>query len=568
MKHYRIITYACILGSLVLLAGCKKDGFGSGSGRVIRFGASLNSTVQTRAAYSGEGELSDGALTWERIEWNENDKIRIASNLAYIQDGGDGGLQPGLHYADYSIGAISNNGKISTTNLAPLTDKSNGLVWDDDSQGSNYAFYAVTPCPFYDPYKTWLEIGSGDDETTLGLVKTLVPSAQKFITEGTITRYVDANGKVGSGTTLYTTEQEGGITYTVYPVDPDYTVLTAATTGVSYKKNDVPMDFIPAYTAFEFHVTTQDESLKVKKIALVSTGTDYLAGTYTLMAGTVNATLAEDAKTEDNQTVSMDLGDGLDLTQDKGVALTLRTVPVKNEKALTLQITDDEGSTASLALTYGGNADGHNAGDPYQFDPGKKYRINLLKVGAKWRFTITPVANEWNLEEIETSFANQIQSSRFSITGDRENGSNNYVAFGDDTDYFQQRTLDTNNGAEFFEVTFTPTAPRGGYWMLQPNVSDEAFRIVVWDAKAYEDDEEYTGNPDLWGPIMNTPVTLRIYPYPSLDDLDRTYAHTLYFHAIFATDRDFETSFNADSEIQDAHADGTFSYWYFVIPAQ
>ena len=145
MKTSRIISAICILAGIISLSGCKKTDINQ-KGKAIRFAASSQKSGVTKSAYSGEGTIANGSLTWERINWSESDKIRVASNKAYIQDGGDGGLTAGVHYADYSVSNIQASGDKSLADMAPYNSGSNGLVWGEEA--SDYSFYAVYPCPF------------------------------------------------------------------------------------------------------------------------------------------------------------------------------------------------------------------------------------------------------------------------------------------------------------------------------------------------------------------------------------------------------------------------------------
>lgn len=408
MKKTRIISVACILGSLILLAGCQK-GLGNYGGQPVRFGAKTSTSPMSKAAYSGEGTFTGGFLTWERINWESSDNVRIASNYAYVADGGDGGINAGVHYADYSltIDATQADPNKHAATLAPLAGNTNGLVWDDAKE-SGYTFYAVYPCPFYNSNIT---LGSGDTGMdALGVVKATLPSAQT-LASSTTTRYVSSTGAVADGQNPFTAAQEGGYTYNVYAPDKNIMFLTAAGENKDKDKEGsnnfdsgklVSLVFKPAFTTFEFHITTQDqEGLTIKKIALVAGEGEYLAGQYTSTAGSVDgAALVNDSKIEANRTVSLSFGDGVGVTTTTGVAVSLLTVPVANTKTITLKVTDNTGAVASLPLTYSGKVAGHNAGDPYRFTPGTKYRVNLLKVAGKWKISIAPDVDPWDDEAI------------------------------------------------------------------------------------------------------------------------------------------------------------------------
>ena len=201
----------------------------------------------------------------------------------------------------------------------------------------------------------------------------------------------------------------------------------------------------------------------------------------------------------------------------------------------------------------------------YKFEPGKKYRINLLKLGGTWKYKINldPNARPWDLVEESTTFSQNIQATPFDIKNAKETGNNYYPA---GTKDYQVRTLDIDNGKTFFEVTFEPSAPLGGYWQLIPEsnggLGAAAFKVEVWDKK------DNIGSSDLKGQIMNQPVTLHITSI--VTDDQRTEDHAIIIKSIFSTSATFDenSTFSADSEIQDVHRDGSFSYWRFVIPAK
>ena len=294
MKTNRIIFAVCILAGITVLSGCEKVGSGQG-GKAVRFTASSQKVGSTKTSYSGEGTFTNGFLEWERIEWLESDAIRVASNYAYLQDPGDGGLQMGIHYADYKLSDFDNESDVnkSLAKMAPYVVNndgtgSNGLVWDD-SQSSGYEFYAVYPCPFTN---TNIFLGSGDKinnvQTTLGQVTAYLPAAQT-LANSSKTRYTSSTGAVAdaSGTVFETAEAagEGALTYSVYQPDMSYAFMTAKTTGVSSSDTGVTLSFTPAFTAFEFCITNQDaEDLTISSISLTAAD-DYLSGEYSFTAG-------------------------------------------------------------------------------------------------------------------------------------------------------------------------------------------------------------------------------------------------------------------------------------------
>ena len=377
MKATRLFLATSILVGTFFLNGCEKTGVNLG-GKAVRFNASAQTGPSTKTEYSGEGTIANGFLTWERINWQPEDHIRVASNYAYMQDSGDGGLSTGIHYADYALGDITTpNVNTSRAIMKPYNTGSNGLVWDDDNH-AGYEFYAVYPCPFENSN---ISLGSGDDGTTLGEVTATIPAGQ--VASGTKTRYTSASGAVADASgIIYSTVPAGGLTYTVYQPDMSYAFMSAAVSDVAANTDGVTLVFNPAYTAFEFHITTEDaEPLTISKISLTATGSDdYLAGEYSFTSGSdFNMGTPEVSITTSGaqKTVSMGLSDA-SINQTEGIATTLFAIPKTNAGALKLTLVTSEGTTSLPFVDASKN--------PVQFDGGKKYRINLLKVRDTWKF--------------------------------------------------------------------------------------------------------------------------------------------------------------------------------------
>ena len=566
-KTIQLLACAAILCSAIL-NGCQKTGISGSNDGTIRFSASAKSAT-TKTAYSGT--VTNKV---ERIDWLETDQIRIWSDQAkhrYLDQ----------NYADYQVkaGSISTVEPKSTAEIIPITEYNgmlNGLVWGEDAASKAYSFYSIYPSTLKNSQIT---IGAG------GTVTAKLPD-NTTLTAASATKYVDASGNVVA------TADQAAYTYSVFAPDMNYAYMTAAAQGQDPGDNQtktVELSFVPAFTAFEINLTSAEDAtdgFTLSGLSLTAAGAnDYLAGTYTMTAG--DLTTVQDKKNEDNtsaglKTVGVTFPDNTTISQTAGVTTTLFALPMTNAGLITLTVATTTG-TATLPLTAQGSE------DPYIFAAGTKYRINLLKVGNQWKYKITlaPEAMTWDLTLGTTTYADQIQAGTTEISGMTETA-NNYLSNDTSLDaayeaaedkeqfkrdnpgynpqYYQVRTLKTDVTDPYFEMVIYPKAPQGGYWMLQPQMENGGFRIVVWDEDAYADDPDYTGSTDLWGQIMNKPVTLHIYPEKPLSQMDRTKAYTLYFNAIFATDRDFENYYNADTEVQDAHGDGTFSYWYFVIP--
>ena len=112
-----------------------------------------------------------------------------------------------------------------------------------------------------------------------------------------------------------------------------------------------------------------------------------------------------------------------------------------------------------------------------------------------------------------------------------------------------------------FVVKFKPFAPYGGYWQLIPEYigegSSDKFDIRIWDGYSYA----YTTAPR--GQIMNTEVEIHIYPKNYSADDENVYA--MIFKSYFSSSISFDPSISADSEFQEVHSDGRYSYGRFTL---
>ena len=141
-----------LLAGILLLAGCQKEGRFGNDKSLIRFSAT--SVPETKAVYSGE-TVTEGtgqnAHTYERIDWQAGDNIRIWSPEAF--DRYHESQENEKHYADYKVtnvttGTGSNLRKsyASIVNISETfgEDNANGLIWGN---AGDYTFFASYPIP-------------------------------------------------------------------------------------------------------------------------------------------------------------------------------------------------------------------------------------------------------------------------------------------------------------------------------------------------------------------------------------------------------------------------------------
>ena len=311
MKNMTRITIAAVLllAAIMLLNGCGDlNGNGNKKGRQITF-TSQTGEVGTKTFYGDD--YKEGNTTWQYIVWEEGDKIRIVSDNA--------SCATGAHYADYEIGEVTANAEHKS--YAKIKPTPNGLEW---AETNIYQFYAVTPTPGTGAVvaiisQDDLDPDNTNDDNMLGTVRCSLPATPALPTE-TTTKNVTSGGKTYS--------------YTVYKPDMDYAVMTAHEGGDYSTIDSVRLTFKPAFTAFEFNLTSADEDLTVSKVELFATDTDEcLVGTYTLKAGseiTTSGVVEVTGQHVNRNSVSMTMNPALALTASSGITFTFFTIPIVN----------------------------------------------------------------------------------------------------------------------------------------------------------------------------------------------------------------------------------------------
>jgi len=517
----RAFTFIILAGLVTMLAGCEEPlNWDRIKGRQVQFEVSSRSDVKTKTSYS-DAFYTEGGRNFERINWVTGDQIRIySSNTAKVSSNiGD--------YYDYSIASVTPNDRRSDAKLTqPAAGE--GLIWVDDP-------YDVT---FYGTYPPMERLYENDNKTLLYFTGMSIPSAQAPAW----------SGRVGTPDMSY-----------AYMVSAPATFQGTAVDGETVPK--MHMDFYPLFNAFYFVLASQDNEIQLNSLTLTSANaSSYLSGSFKYTVNTLTAsgpTVTGVSHVGDNGTgVSVNFPSGTKISATDSVKVTVLTLPPQSGTAisnLTLTINYDDGRVAELPLKY-------SNGNPLQFPAFHKARITglAMKGGVNWRLKVDDLP--WNLVEMETTFSQNIQSSPFVISNAKETGNNYYPA---GTKDYQVRTLDMDAGKTFFEVEFTPQAPLGGYWQLIPEsnggLGTAAFKVELWD-------DEGSAGTDLKGHIMNQDVKFHITS--NVTDAQRTEDHAIIIKVIFSTSITFDenSTFSADSEIQDVHRDGSFSYWRFVIP--
>ena len=373
MERRRTILLACAaIAGAAMLCGCSKTEGGMHLSGAIQFGMASRGGQTTKTVYGDKDATKDGK-TYQPLNWAEGDVVTIASPQAVVQNDPNGG-----HASNYVISQITLATETDPQSKAKVVNEAaNGLMWLDNID--TYDFYAIYPKQ---------ETGV-ITLTQNGAVEATIPATQNLT--GTPTTKSESKTNEVTGQTLT-------VNYKVYAPDMKYAFMTGALKSFKPTSNTqtVPIVFNPAFTAFEFNVSSQDDPIELTKFEIVSSdGSDKLAGKFTMTAGgtDVSATGATSSVTAD-----LSAADAID--DENGLNFTVFTVPVTNVQPLRIKFTSKDGETTKtswLDLKYSNNAAaGDNAGKAVQFLAGHKYRIHMLKLPAsQWKITIAAVLEDW-----------------------------------------------------------------------------------------------------------------------------------------------------------------------------
>ena len=341
-KHLYI--FASLLGGLILLAGCQKDGklFDKSNGQ-FRFGVS--SKVLTRTAY---GEYNE-AGNHQDINWTADDQIRIYSPTAARRVGVEQGLAEAERYywADYKI--IPDASDKTKATIENLIDDGNGLgnglAWERGKESKSHSFYAIYPL-------------NGNSVPTDGTGNTIdgakgtfadltIPDTQAFSEKGNL-------------------EQYG--------------YMTAYAEGKGTDK-EIKLDFSPAFTAFEISIRSADAAIALTSFQLTAAD-DAPALTGDFAANyDASGVRTFDCTEADGRSISVNLSgkSAPAASENKDLVFTVLALP-QDLTGLTASFTFG-GNTRSLKLNYSSSYEGTDEGgnplknQPVTFTGGNKHRI-------------------------------------------------------------------------------------------------------------------------------------------------------------------------------------------------
>lgn len=588
MKRTTTVLMMLLAGMIVLLAGCQEP-FDSKTTNGLRIKVStVSNDLSTKTVYSGE--TVNG---FERIDWKAGDGVRIFSedinqvaNATGVKPTGGYVYAEGdaKYYHDYTIasnGTPRENEKYMSDSSLKSEGEGVGLVWVNDPTAT---------AKVYGIYPTGTSERFSSDQIFAGFRDLTIPVDQNWAA---------ADPNVVDGITITPIMPDMANAYMV--AKP--TKFKNETDNTGNKIPTVNLEFYPIFNAFEIQlqgVANNESEIALKSVTLSSSSSN-LTGDYKYRYLDRNSTGGEltnwnsskvsglnrengpkdsgiDYTGNNGKSVTVTFPNGTVISNKKAIKFTILTLPGKNTDSssgswltdMTLTVTYANGQSKSLALNQNDS--------PIKFKSFHKARITglALEGGATWKLKVDDFP--WNLYEKTTTFTQNIQAEAFDIKNFTEHVNpdgtvqNNYYPAG--TKDYQVRTLDMDKdygrtdgepNKPYFEVTFKPIAPLGGYWQLIPEgnggMGTAAFKVEVWD-------DEAGGSADLRGHIMNQPVILHVTS--NVTDDQRTEDHAIIIKAIFSTSVSFDenSTYSADSEIQDVHRDGSFSYWRFVIPAK
>ena len=375
MRKNLFFSATAVVLSLLATAGCSKENtFGWNAGDNIQFGARTQSSVLTRAAYSGS--FTTGTPVYERIDWEAGDKIRVLSDQT-VNNAGD----PTPYY-DYTVQADGT-----------ADDRYSYTTIDNDNSATELA-------------KT-LHWGSSSAHTFYGVYPTSgVTTATSTSPCGTFTGYISEDQTPASGYI----SKDGSGNYTLIPNLAQYMMMTAKHAGVTpsdyeklpYDKSSLFLDFYPVTTAIQFTITnSMVADFDVKSIELESANYN-LSGYFTVdlsdssidngdPSGHTAAATGTPAATK---TVSMTFSTGgtVKIANGKSLTFTFFINPgqgTSNVNDLVFRITNQDGKIRSAKLA-------DSSGD-ITFKTHHKTIISgmFLPEDIKWSLLYNPQIDPW-----------------------------------------------------------------------------------------------------------------------------------------------------------------------------
>lgn len=213
----------------------------------------------TKTVYSGNAYTIDG-VTYERIEWETGDKIKI-----YCHTGNN------KQAADYSVGAATTSSNHIHTAVLNKHDEDNGIHWNGTDEHRFYAIYPSPTMPDNSDSKTTLEGKvdiTYDESTETAILKGYVPTTQAPIE-------IVNNKAFTNGSTTRTAH---------YWAKPDmrYSYMVASTTASpnANGSSGVNLSFSAVATALEIEIVAP-EATTISEVIIQSKSGAPLTGNFT-----------------------------------------------------------------------------------------------------------------------------------------------------------------------------------------------------------------------------------------------------------------------------------------------
>ena len=470
MKARSIILL--LAGATLLVAGCNKQNpFGGNysrkAGNPVVFGVG-SGNMETRTVY---GDVNTSTKIQD-INWVQGDKIRIYSTEADRASGG----QP-EHWADYTVTPVT-----GTLNKGTLTTvQEYGLAW---GTSGTYHFYGMYPSP--ETEEDAVPDGAN------GLMGFTVPAVQ-----------------------LVSDEME-------------YAFMTAAAeVTTTADDNAVELDFYPAYTAFQFDLTADEDNVTLLTFSLQAIGdtAPALSGAFTVdwtddSGNLLNAPVYTCTGT--GKTISIaDMGEEAVIGKTTPFSFKVFCLPqdLKGLKiAFTIKKSGATGTeTRSLTLNKKVTNGTTTTYEPVTFAANKIHKISGTMQGTyNFKYiTLTGEAIEWFAETVTDLSDEQPQASQFNISSNVHNVYEIHDENDDYKDYRQTWVL----GTETARVSFKVFSPEDGTWEVIPQGETGKFKVEYLNGSTWtEVTGTFTGHIksrqelDADETHTTTKVTFRITP--------------------------------------------------------
>ena len=494
------VTIMLLSGLLLLLSGCEEP-FGV-SGKQVRFSATSRSDFATKTAYSGEFATVDGKK-YERINWVENDEICIYSKNKRVK------TDVGNPYATYFLTGIRTEGVKSIGKLKNTREGSNenGLTWGNVESETFYGFYpAASAVENAEGYPCLFPISFPDAQTA-------TPNM-------------------------------------------DYAYMGAKSEDVQ-NNEDVNLQFYPAFSAFEVHLSSAIGAIQLVSASLSTTNTvvsNALAGTgfyYDVDPATGDIPLYSPSDATPKYSISIPLSD-ITINEDTETVFTFFTLPhdVKNLVLTVVYLQNGTSVTRSLALNNGVTAE-NPTGTPMTFAAGKKAILRGVALQDALKFTLELGLEvmEWTVGGNSTiEFSNTVTSTRFDFTSEEYGGNVDITNPAGSWDF-----IFNNINTSIMYITFTIQTPTGATWSVQKDDPNDYFDLVALN-------DGVASAPT--GTVNNEKITLCIRPKPANIPSSRTLDYSMLLHTYVEVG---DKAYNIDSETQ--IYDQYLDLAHFIIPA-